>query len=106
MGKEKCAICKASIPNKTQDELINLGYTGTCCYDKKLYIFCPKHKDKEILDFIKDLCKKSQKRLKWFWCGYYSEEVNNKRCEKCDMRVMDKQNKCHYSMFLRYGTEK
>ena len=47
----KCVICGDEIPNKTRDELINMGY-NFLLLEGKYYSFCPKHSAKEITQFI------------------------------------------------------
>ena len=47
----KCAICGDEIPNKTRDELIDMGY-NFLLLEGEYYSFCPKHNVREITQFI------------------------------------------------------
>ena len=47
----KCSICNAEIPNKSRDELVDMGYTFTQI-GRKYFAFCPKHSPLDIADFL------------------------------------------------------
>ncbi len=47
----RCSICGRKIPNKSRNELVDMGYTFTKI-DEKYFAFCPKHSHIEIADFL------------------------------------------------------
>ena len=47
----KCSICGVKIPNKTRDELVDMGYTFVKM-GKNYFAFCPKHSHLEISEFL------------------------------------------------------
>jgi len=57
MPVRKCAICKMEIPNKTFDELIDLGYVkmqfaGNKKLGRKALWFCPEHSQNEVVRYV------------------------------------------------------
>lgn len=60
--KKVCEICRADIPNKSRDALVDMGYSmlelgSGNSPNHKYMVFCPNHSSNEVADHLAATCK-------------------------------------------------